>query len=153
MTLMEKLRADYLAARKNRDGNGVAIALYSSLVGEAAMVGKNNGNRETTDEEALRVVKKFLDNAKETHSHVSKAALETNAPNMGDAIYNTLVEIGILEKYMPEQLTEEKLRLLITLFIEATEGANMGHVMKHLQTNYGGQYDGKLASKLAKELL
>ena len=40
--LMDKLRADFLAARKARQD--VRIALLTALVGEAAMIGKNNGN-------------------------------------------------------------------------------------------------------------
>jgi uncharacterized protein len=56
MSMMDKLRADLLTARKERSD---MTGLLTALVGEAAMIGKNNGNRETTDEEVLRIVKKF----------------------------------------------------------------------------------------------
>lgn len=143
MTLMNKLRADNLTARKNKDQ--VAASLLTTLVSEATMVGKNAGNRETTDEEALRVVKKFLDNAKETYNLLGES-------KNGDAIVNVLTEISILESYMPEQLTPDALKALIVTFKNENPDANMGAVMKHLQKYYTGCYDGKLASQIAKEV-
>ena len=70
MTLLAKLKADSLQARK--DGNKVAANLLVTLVSEATMVGKNAGNRDSTDEEVQRVVKKFLDNTIETRNHILK---------------------------------------------------------------------------------
>ena len=39
--------------------------LLSTLVAEAAMVGKNDGNRATTDQETINIIKKFIKNANE----------------------------------------------------------------------------------------
>lgn len=151
MSLLEQLKKDNLTARKNRDvikGN-----LLTTLVSEASMIGKNNGNRESTDEEVIRVVKKFLDNAKDTLDVLNKKAEEPTTPNLGDAMYNLITEISILEAYMPEQFDEAKLKFLILTYKEENPDTNVGHIMKYLQVNYAGQYDGKLASKLAKEAL
>lgn len=146
--LMTKLRADALTARKNRDE--VASGLLTALVGEAAMVGKNNGNRETTDEEALKVIKKFLDNATETLGLLDKKAAG-DASALAAPRSQAEREIVILSAYMPAQMTEAELRAEIASFKAANAGTNIGAVMKHLQTNFGGTYDGKLASQIAKE--
>lgn len=149
--LMNKLRADSLQARKNRDT--ISSNLLTSLVSEAAMVGKNNGNRETTDEETLRVVKKFLDNARETRELLIKnGAQEDRASMAWEPIDTANREIEILEKYVPEQLTELSLKNIINLFKIDNPDAKMGDIMKFLQANYAGQYDGKLASQVAKGL-
>ena len=151
MTLLAKLKADSLQARK--DGNKVAANLLVTLVSEATMVGKNADNRDSTDEEVQRVVKKFLDNAIETRNHLLKnGATENRVTCDWQPIDGVNMEITILNSYMPEQLTEELLRHEIRKFkTENDDKVNIGQIMKHLQTNFAGQYDGKLASQIAKE--
>ena len=152
MSLMNKLRVDNLKARKEK--NAVIANLLTTLVSEAAMIGKNNGNRETTDEETLRVVKKFLDNAVETRDLLIKNGANPNRATCDwQPIDGVNLEINILKSYMPEQLTPNALRDLIVTFKSENPGANMGTIMKHLQTYWSGCYDGKLANQIAKEVL
>lgn len=65
-------------------------------------------------------------------------------------------ELSIIQSYLPEQLTEAKLRRIITETIAET-GANspkmMGLVMKALLPKIKGQADGKLVSQLVTEFL
>lgn len=142
MALIDQLRADLLEARKAH--NDIKSGLLTALVGEAAMVGKNNGNRETTDEEALKVVKKFLDNAKETRGLLAER-------NATEALAKIEAEITVLEAYMPNQLSEAELRGVIAMFKMENPGANIGAIMKHLASDYAGRYDGKMASIIARE--
>jgi len=136
MTLLNKIKQDSLTARKARDT--VASNLLGTLVSEAAMVGKNAGNRDSTDEEVLKVVKKFLDNAKDTLKLVGNSnAIEQ--------------EIVILHGYMPLQLTEAQLKEIIDQLKLSNPGCTIGAVMANLKTYYEGQYDGKLASQLFRE--
>ena len=66
------------------------------------------------------------------------------------------VELEILNQYLPTQLSEDELKVIIT---EATTTLNvnnirgMGMVMGYLKTHYDGQYDGKLASNIIKTKL
>lgn len=62
--LIVKIKHDQLVARKNRDQ--IESTLLTTLIGEADMVGKNNGNRDPFDEEVISVVKKFLKGVNET---------------------------------------------------------------------------------------
>lgn len=132
MTLMEQIKAKQIAARKA--GNSQDASLLTTLLGEAAMVGKNAG-RETTDQEVVAVVKKFVKNIDETVH-----ALATRGQNAGAF----LAERAVLEQFLPLQLTE------LTLQQKAKEFASMPEFMKHLKENFAGQYDGKLASTVAK---
>jgi len=130
--LMNAIRTKQLEARKSND---VLAGLYTTLLGEAQMIGKNDGNRETTDNEVISVVKKFIKNIDETVS-----ALTTR--NQDASVF--LKERQALEVFLPKQLNEPQLYKL------AAECASMPEFMKFLKENYAGQYDGKLASSVAK---
>jgi len=134
MTLMEQIKAHQIAARKLGALQEREASLLTTLLGEAAMVGKNAG-RETTDQEVVAVVKKFIKNIDETIT-----ALQARNQLFTEFSY----ERSILERYLPQQLTES------TLFAVAKTQPDMPTFMKHLKENYAGQYDGKLASTIAK---
>jgi len=140
--LMQTLQADQLKARKAKDT--VAIGLLTALVGEAAMVGKNAGNRTSTDEEVLATVRKFLKNAEETHARLIAANKDAAA---------ITEEIKILKSYMPQQMTDDQLRAAISAIKDTNANANMGLVMKVLKEQHAGLYDGKRANEIAKEVL
>lgn len=133
MTLMEQIKAKQIAARKA--GHSQDASLLTTLLGEAAMVGKN-ANRETTDAEVVAVVKKFVKNIDETVT-----ALATRGQNVG--VF--LAERAVLEQFLPMQLSES------ALLEVAKCQENMPAFMKHLKENFAGKYDGKLASQVAKE--
>lgn len=129
MTLFEKIKTDQLHARKNRDT--VGAALLTTLISETEMVGKNAGNRATSDDETIAVVKKFIKNIDETIVALQKQNQSFNIP---------LEEKTILQKYLPKQLNEIEIEEIAENF------ATMGEFMKHMKIYHNGQYDGKLAS-------
>ena len=139
--LLQTLKNDQLIARRKRDT--VHAGLLTSLVSEAAMVGKNKGNRDSTDEEVIQTIRKFLKTAEEN----------LNILPEGEFRQNTNREINILNSYLPRQMNEAELRDEIERFKAANENAHIGMVMKHLQTNFMGRYDGKLASTLAQKIV
>lgn len=102
----------------------------------------NRVDKIVSDEKATAIIKKMVDNAKERNAKESdETRREAN-----------LTEIGILETYLPKQLSETELKTALTLLIEANEYTNkdMGKIMAYLKQNYAGRYDGKLASELIK---
>lgn len=140
--LIDKLRGDLLAARKSRQS--VATALLTALVGEAIAVGKNAGNRESTDEETLAMIRKFLKNAEETLIRLKTAERDTLV---------TSEEIAILKSYIPLQMTAEELCTIVTAMKDHDSNLNMGAIMKLLKERHGGQYDGRLANEVVKAVL
>jgi len=65
-------------------------------------------------------------------------------------------ELEIIQSYLPEQLSEEKLLEFIRESIEATEAdspAKIGLVMKDLMPKIKGKADGKLVNQLVGRML
>lgn len=138
--LLEKIRADQLQARK--ENNKIKATILTTLIGEAAMIGKNAGNRETTDEETAKVITKFVKNIVETQDLTRGVNLDK---------FNELeAERVILAGYLPKELTVEELKEIILK--NFTDKPNVGQVMAYLKANYSGQYDGKVASGLVNTL-
>lgn len=78
------------------------------------------------------------------------------AGGRADLVAKEEAELAIIQAYLPEQLSEAKLRQIIAETIAET-GANspkmMGVVMKALLPKVKGMADGKLVSQLVTELL
>ncbi len=133
MTLMKQIKEQQITARK---ASSIDASLLTTLLGEAAMVGKNAG-RETTDQEVVAVVKKFIKNIDETVSALT---------SRGQDASSFLAERAVLERFLPLQLTELALEQI------AQNHKSMPEFMKFLKENHAGQYDGKLASIVAKKI-
>jgi uncharacterized protein YqeY len=154
MSLMNTLKTDQMLARKER--KSFVVSSLTTLIGEAEMIGKNDGNRETTDAEVIRTVKKFISNLRELQTTIigntPKHEL-TNEQNVRLAAVE--FELELYEKYLPKQLSEAELRAEIEA-IKAQLSAgpkDVGKVMGLLKEKFAGLYDGKLASAIVKEVL
>lgn len=142
--LLDQIKADALAARKAHDA--VAASLGTTLLSEAAMVGKNAGNRDSTDAEVVAVVRKFVKN-------IDEALTALKDPERRAVLTR---ERELLAKYLPAATSEADVRAavaeLVAALPERTPKA-MGTVMAGLKTRFGASLDSGLASKLAKEAL
>ncbi len=138
--MLAQIKADYLQARKDRDT--VMVKLLSTFINDAEMIGKNDGGREVTESEVVALLKKYIKNLEETLAVVQDE--------------NTVLEKGMLETYLPTQLSADDITAIVLDQIEV-EGYDspkqMGAIMKFLKQNYDGQFDGKVASQIAREQL
>lgn len=142
MNLMEMLKKDQLAARKARET--IRASLLTTLIGEAAVIGKNDGNRDSTDAEVVAVIKKFIKGINETLDHTVNL----------DNFIELEAEKYILESYLPKQLTKQDLLDFIShSYHGTTKPTNKGVIMRNLKANFAGQYDGKIAAQAVDEYL
>ena len=139
--LLEKIKADQLAARKNKEA--LKATLLTTLFSEVQMKGKNAG-RETTDDEATQVIQKFLKGVNETISYLDCAGGDN-----AEALATARAEKEILEAYLPKMATEDEIKAEVAS-LKAAGAANIGAIMKGLKDKFGSTLDGKLASQLAK---
>lgn len=143
--MLATIRKDLFEAKKNHDT--LKSNLLSALLGEATAVGKNAGNRESTPEEVMQVIRKFIKNIDETIALLEKE---------GKPIEKERTERAILESYLPKQLTPDELAKAIDEIIATLPERSpkmMGQVMAKLKELYAGRYDGKTANQIAKEKL
>lgn len=162
-SLIERLRADALVVRKASMQAGdpqakfiakTTATLLSTLIGEAAGVGKGKGGRESTDFEVVGVIERFLTNAIDNHAiHIARAQPDVKR------IAELVIEKEVLAKYMPEplvQLTDEELGAEVARIVaELPERTmkQMGVVMGALKKNFEGRYNGDAASKIVRAAL
>ncbi len=151
--ILENIKSNQIKFRKEKtEDSSIAASLLTTLIGEAEMIGKNDGNRETTDAEVVAIIKKFLKNLEETLVHVSK---QDNIQALQKK--NILEkEKSILLSFLPKQMDEVELSQVIKSFIDELSEKNpkqMGKVLGKLKEKYSGQYDGAMASRITKELL
>lgn len=144
MSLLTRIKTASLELRKAKHP---LAALAQTLIGEAEMIGKNDGNREVTDSEVLSRVKKILSGVDETIALIKQP----------EALAGLQAEKAWLEGWLPSQMTEAELREAIesccTSLRVAGEKPNVGAIMKMMKQHFDGTYDGKLASTLIKEIL
>jgi uncharacterized protein YqeY len=149
MSLIDTIKTDQVTARKNREE--IKSSLLTTLLGEANMVAKNAGRDKPTDEEVQAVVKKFLKGNLETQAAINK--MRPTEPAL-DKIGNAIKEQAILESYLPRQLGEQELTMIVANAIASNEvEKNMGKLMAYLKAKFNGEYDGKLASAVIKAQL
>lgn len=148
--MLKQLEKDALLARKEAIKSkelAVKSTFLNTLLAEVKRVGFDDGKRATTDAEMLQVVQKFIKNAKET---INIAPNSDNAKQAAN-------EIIWLESYLPKQLTENELLVILTFKKESLKEhnspINMGVLMTYLKEHYAGQYDAKSVSILVKKVL
>ena len=76
--------------------------------------------------------------------------------NRQDLAVDELAQVAILEEFLPEQLSEDKIREVVTAIIAqvgASSMADMGKVMGSANQQLTGKADGKLIAQIVKSLL
>jgi uncharacterized protein len=146
MTLLDQIRKDQLQSRKNR--NELKTKLLTTLLGDVIAVGKNDGNRETTDAETVAVVKKYV---KVLQENLANTMLEGGIVMLWNA------ELEILKGYLPQQMDVNEIKLALNTAILdgvfAKDIKSKGLAMKFLKDNFAGKYDGKEAAGAVDEVL
>jgi uncharacterized protein YqeY len=139
MSVIEKLKTESMNLRKTR--NPVAASITFAL-SEIEKVGKNNGNRATTEDEAIKVVQKLIstidENLKLPLDDGTKVALN--------------FERNILAGVLPQMASEEDIRSLLKDTIGDQPPKNKGVAMKVIRDEYGAKVDMKRAGEIVTEV-
>jgi uncharacterized protein YqeY len=139
--MLNLIREDLLKARKER--NNIKSNLLNILYSECIKIGKDNGNRDPTEQEIINTISKFIKNNNITLDNLLKT-------NREEDIQKIKIELDILNNYLPKRLTEVQLTSVINEFVSNTPGCKIGDIMQFLKINYNNQYDNKLASNIIK---
>ena len=102
-----------------------------------------------TEEEVLEVISAEAKKRKDAIEDYKKA-------NRVDLIENETLELKTLQKYLPEEMSEEEIREIVKKVIEEqkiTDMKGIGILMKEVLQKTKGLADGKKINNIAKELL
>ena len=141
------------------------------LIEEAVKVSMKNREKETTstlrmaiselkkeeidkridleDEQVIQILQRMIKQRKDSYSQF----LDAGRNELAEKEQN---EINILSDFLPEQLSEEELTLIVTEVIKETAASgpqDMGKVMGSLKQRIQGNADMGLVSKIVKENL
>ena len=102
-----------------------------------------------TDEESLKILKTAAKQLKESIDQYQKGGRD-------DLADKEAFELTLLEKYLPEQLSEEQIRQTVKNIVKNTGAGSMqdmGKVMGTVMKELAGSADGKLVQKIVQEEL
>ncbi|MFY2597200.1 GatB/YqeY domain-containing protein [Achromobacter xylosoxidans] len=156
MSILEIIRADSLAARKARDTHKATF--LTTLLAEAEKIGKDKGNRVTTDDEVVGVVKKFITNLDDAvnalgteHKHDQDMARVARR-------HGLMMEKDYANKYLPAQadtadVNAEVDQLIAKIAPADRNGKAMGRIMGALSQKFGANFDKAAASLYVRTAL
>ena len=146
MSLSNTLSQDVKAALKSGDKTRVSMLRMVNAAIKNREIEKGSA---PTDEDVSAILRSYVKRARESIDQFSKAGRT-------DLAEKEKQELAVIQSYLPEELTEEETRKIISEAISATGASSpneMGKVMKAVMARTKGQVDGKLANKLVKEML
>lgn len=136
MSLLEKLNEDMKQAMKNRDKEtlGVIRMIKASIQNESIKLGKDT----LSEDEDLTILSREVKQRKDSLQEFKSAGRD-------DLVKKIETEISIVQRYMPEQLSEAELSEIIQQTIQevnATTKKDMGKVMSAVIPKVKGKADG-----------
>ena len=146
MSLKEQLAADLKAAMKDKD----TIRKNVVQMIRAGVLQIEKDKLITLDDEGvLEVIAKQLKQRKDSLPDYEKSG-------RSDLIAELKAEIGYLMEYLPEQLSDEELTLIVKVAVEAVGAQtvkDMGKVMAFVMPKTKGRADGRRINEIAKTML
>lgn len=147
MSMIEKVRAEMVAAMKNKEKERKeSLSMLLSALKNKAI----DKRADLTEEEEYAVVKKEMKQTQET--------LDLAPADRTDIIEQCRARLSVLAEFAPEEMSEDAIRAVIrevieSLGIENPTGKDKGRIMKELMPKVKGKADGALVNKLVGESL
>jgi uncharacterized protein YqeY len=146
MSLLTTLNDDIRTAMKAKDKETLSVLrmLKTAIQNEQIKAG-----RDLNGEEELTVLSREMKQRRDSLAEFEKAGRD-------DLADKAKIEITIVEKYMPEQLSEEEIRQIVQAAIDQTGASSakeFGKVMGAVMPKVKGKADGNQVNAIVKELL
>jgi len=146
MNVEQRLRDDLKTAMRERDVMRRTTIRMALAALKNAQVAKN---ADLTEDEQIAVL------AKDT-KQLKDAIVEFERGKRDDLVAEATAQIEIMQEYLPEALSQEKVTQLAHAAISQTGASSpkqMGQVMRVLMPQVRGRADGKLVSEIVRTLL
>lgn len=139
--IKEQINKDYMTAFKAK--NSVKKNLLSVVKGEIQTQEKNTGVDNLSDEDVLKILTKTVKSLNET--------IKSLAPvdGKGEDIVQAVTELGILQCYLPKQMSKEEVTQKVTELVNSGI-IQIGAIMKEFASLPA---DKKMVSEAIKEIV
>ncbi|BBE31851.1 hypothetical protein OSSY52_19920 [Tepiditoga spiralis] len=143
--LKEKLMEDLKKFMKEK--NQIALNTVKLLRSEIKKA-EIDTQKELNDDEIIKIIKKQVKMRNESIKQFKDAG-------RNDLVVNEEKEIAFLKNYLPEEMSEEEIKNIISSIIKEMNATpkQFGLVMKTAIQKIGNQADGSIISKIVKEIL
>ena len=148
MSLQAQVMEQLKEAMKAKD----SVALESLRAIKSALLlaqTESGAKKELTKDEEIKLLQKLVKQRRDS-------AVLYNEQGRADLAEPELQQLAVIEKFLPEQLSDEELRKIVSEIIEKTGASSMkdmGNVMGQATKELAGKADGKAISTIVKELL
>ena len=145
MLLIEKIRADQIAAMKEKN-NEKKLAISSLIDAAKKVVIDKGGDRvNIPDDIVVQVVLKELKTIKEQ--------IDSCPADRSDLLEEFKKRYSFVEVYAPKLMSKDEiLKLINDKFADIVAGKNKGLIMKNIMPELKGKADGKLINEIVEEL-
>lgn len=146
MNLSERLNEDMKQAMKSQDKFKLStIRMVRATIKNLEIDLKRTLN----DNEVLDILSREIKQRKDALQEFEKAGRD-------DLAESVKAEVEIIAEYLPEQLSEEEIKVIVQQTIQetgASSKAEIGKVMSALMPKVKGLADGKLVNQVVQQLL
>jgi len=146
-TLYGKLEGDMREAMKAKDQ--LKLSVLRMIISTARNVEMEKNVKTLEDADMLKILQKHLKQHKESITQFEKGGRH-------DLVSKESAELVIIETYLPKQMTENELTVIVKEAIAETNAvskSDTGKVMKAAMAKVQGRADGKVVSAIASGLL
>ena len=141
MSLKETISTDFITAYKAKETEKVSVLRMAQSAIKNAEI---DTGKELDDAQTLEILTKQAKQRKDAIIQFEKG----NRPDLAEKEKN---ELSILETYLPKQLSEEEVTLVVKKAIKetgTTSKADMGKVMGKIMPQLKGRADGSMISRI-----
>lgn len=146
MSLKERLAEDLKSAMKDKD----VVRKNAVQMIRANVLQVEKDNKVTLDDEGIiTIIAKQLKQRKDVLPDYEKSGRD-------DLIAELKAEMDVIMQYLPEQLSQDELEVIVKEAIDSTGASSMkdmGKIMAAVMPKVKGRADGKAINEAAKKLL
>ncbi|MGE6741698.1 GatB/YqeY domain-containing protein [Allorhizobium pseudoryzae] len=148
--MRDKLSTAMKDAMKAKEARRLStVRLIQTAIKDRDIANRGAGKDPVSDDDILQILQKMIKQREES----AKIYTEGGRAELAD---QELAEIEIIRDFLPEQLSDEKMREIIAGIIEETGAQglrDMGKCIGLLKDRYAGQMDFAKASGMVKDML
>ena len=137
--IIDEIKKDNVQAMK--DKNSLARAIYGVVMNKVllAQIELKKDGKELVDADVVQILQKTIKELTEEKENYIKAGNTSEAENIE-------AQKNIIEKYLPQMMSEDEIRLEIAKL----EDKSIPSVMKYFKANFAGKVDMGLVNKVAR---